>query len=94
MLCGNCSEALRLELTRCLQEERITMLELRHNPRCEGLDCVDSLEEPLEEDLEGDLDLGVPPWREQPHRMTPFPAACNWCCLATLALQESTVSQL
>ena len=34
------------------------MLELRHNPWCEGLDCVDSLEEPLEGYLEGDLDLG------------------------------------
>lgn len=33
------------------------MLELRHNPWCEGLDCVDSLEEPLEGDLKGDLDL-------------------------------------
>ncbi len=33
------------------------MLELRHNPWCEGLDCVDSIEEPLE----GDLDLeGTP----------------------------------
>ncbi len=37
------------------------MLELRHNPWCEGLDCVDSLEEPVEGDLEGDLDLeGTP----------------------------------
>lgn len=37
------------------------MLELRHNPWCEGLDCVDSLEEPLEGDFEGDLDLeGTP----------------------------------
>ncbi len=37
------------------------MLELRHNPWCEGLDCVDSIEEPLEGDLEGDLDLeGTP----------------------------------
>lgn len=61
MLCGDCSEALRLKLTCHLQEERITMLELRHNPWCEGLDCVDSLEEPLEGDLEGDLDLGGTP---------------------------------
>lgn len=37
------------------------MLELRHNPWCEGLDCVDSLEEPLEGDLEGDLDMGGTP---------------------------------
>ncbi len=37
------------------------MLELRHNPWCEGLDCVDSIEEPLEGDLEGNLDLeGTP----------------------------------
>lgn len=37
------------------------MLELRHSPWCEGLDCVDSLEEPLEGSLEGDLDLeGTP----------------------------------
>lgn len=39
-----------------LQEERITMLELRHSPWCEGLDCVDSLEEPLADPLEGDGD--------------------------------------
>ena len=40
-----------------LQEERITMLELRHSPWCEGLDCVDSLEEPLTDPVEGDGDL-------------------------------------
>ena len=33
------------------------MLELRHSPWCEGLDCVDSLEEPLADSLEGDPDL-------------------------------------
>ncbi len=32
------------------------MLELRHNPWCEGLDCVDSIEEPLEGVPEGELD--------------------------------------
>ena len=40
-----------------MQEERITMLELRHSPWCEGLDCVDSLEEPLAGGLEGDEDV-------------------------------------
>lgn len=51
-----------------VQEERITMLELRHSPWCEGLDCVDSLEEPLplgavegEEDLEGGQQEGSDP---------------------------------
>lgn len=51
-----------------LQEERMTMLELRHSPWCEGLDCVDSLEEPLpggalegEEDLEGAQQEGSDP---------------------------------
>lgn len=39
-----------------IQEERITMLELRHSPWCEGLDCVDSLEEPSPGALEGDED--------------------------------------
>ena len=33
------------------------MLELRHSPWCEGLDCVDSLEEPLADPLEEDPDL-------------------------------------
>ncbi|KAL3139143.1 hypothetical protein ABBQ32_005928 [Trebouxia sp. C0010 RCD-2024] len=37
--------------------ERITMLELRHSPWCEGLDCEDALEEPLAGDSAGDEDL-------------------------------------
>lgn len=32
------------------------MLELRHSPWCEGLDCAESMEEPLEP-LEGEDDL-------------------------------------
>ena len=40
-----------------MQEERITMLELRHSPWCEGLDCVDSLEEPLTDAQEEDPDV-------------------------------------
>ena len=40
-----------------MQEERITMLELRHSPWCEGLDCIDSLEEPPADALEGGEEL-------------------------------------